>query len=92
MKPVVDRILARFDGQNLKELHHVLGMEVKRNRVTKTLSILQLHKQMITDLQERNLMLGCRRSSTLLVPSGIIMSLSEDLTQEKASVSDHKRS
>ena len=36
-------------------------------------------------------MSGCRCSPTPLVPREKIMSLSEDPTQEKASVSDHKR-
>ena len=36
---VVDKILATFDSRNLKELHHVLGMEVKRDRKAYTLSI-----------------------------------------------------
>ena len=33
LQPVVDRILATFDGRDLPELHHVLGMEVKRDRM-----------------------------------------------------------
>ena len=48
LQPVVDRTLATFEGRDLKELHHVLGMEVKRDRKAKTLSI--SHKQMITGL------------------------------------------
>ena len=88
LQPLVDKILATFDGRDLKE-SHVLGMEVKQDRKAKTLSI--SHKQMISDLLERNNMKGCRCSPTLLVPREKIMSLSEDPTQEKASVSDHKR-
>ena len=89
LQPLVDKILATFDGRDLKELHHVLCMEVKRDRTAKTLSI--SHKQMITELLDRNNMLGCRCSPTPLVPRETIMSLSEDPIQEKVSVSDHKR-
>ena len=46
---------------------------------------------MTSDLLERNNMSGCRCSPTSLVTREKIMSLSEDPTQEKASVSDHKR-
>ena len=63
-------------------------MEVKRDRKAK-LSI--SHKQMISDLLERNNMSGCRCSPTPLVPTENIMSLSEGPTQEKASVPDYKR-
>ena len=66
----------------------MLGMEVKRDRKEKTLS--NSHKQMISDLLERNNMKGCRCSPTPPVPKEKIMSLSEDPTQEKTSVSDHK--
>ena len=89
LQPLVDKILATFDGRDLKELSNVLGMEVKRDRKAKTLSI--SHKQMISDLLERNKMSGCRCSPSPLVPRDQIMSLSEDPTREKASVSDHKR-
>ena len=88
-QPRVDRILATFDGHDLKELHRVLGVEAKRDRVAKTLSI--SHKQMMTDLLWRNNILGCRCSSTPMAPRKIIMSHSEDPTQDQASVSDHKR-
>ena len=66
LQPLVDKILATFDGRDLKELSHVLGMEVKRDRKAKTLSI--SHNQMISDLLERNKMSGCRCSPTPLVP------------------------
>ena len=89
LQPLVDKILATFDGRDLKELSHVLGMEVKRDRKAKTLSI--SHKQMISDLLERNNMKGCRCSATPLGPREKVTILSEDPTQEKASVSDHKR-
>ena len=89
LQPLVDKILSTFDGRDIKELSHVLGMEVKRDRTAKKLSI--SHKQMISDLLERNNMSGCRCSQTSLVPREKIMSLSEDPTREKASVSDHKR-
>ena len=89
LQPLVDKNLATFDGRDLKELSHVLGMEVKRDRKARTLSI--SHKQMISDLLERNNMKGGLCSPTPLVPREKIMSLSEDPTQEKASVSDHKR-
>ena len=97
LQPLVDRILATFDGRFfkiqsiMKEVHHVLGMdpEVKRDREANTLSI--SHKQVITDLLGSNNMHGCRCSPTPLVPKEKIMSLSEDPTQEQASVSQHKR-
>ena len=89
LQPLVDKILATFDSRDLKELSHVLGMEVKWDRKARTLSI--SHKQMIFDLLERNNMSGCRCSPTPLVPREKIMCLSEDQTQGKASVSDHKR-
>ena len=89
LQPLVDKILSTFDGRDLKELSHVLGMEAKRDRKAKTLSISD--KQMVSDLLERNNMSGCRCSPTPLVPKEQIMSLSEDPTQEKASVADHKR-
>ena len=89
LQPLVDEILATFDGRDLKELSHVLGMEVKRDRKARPLSI--SHKQMILDLLELNKLSGFRCSPTPLVPREKIMSLSEDPTQEKASVSEHKR-
>ena len=89
LQPLVDKILSTFEGRDPKELSHVLGMEVNRDRKARTLSI--SHKQMISDLLETNNMSGCRCSSTPPVPREKIMSLSEDPTQEKASVSDHKR-
>ena len=89
LQPLVEKILTAFDGRDLKELNHVLGMEVKWDRETSTLSI--SHKQMISSLLERNNMSGCRCSPTLLVPREKIMSLSEDPSHEKASVSDHNR-
>ena len=89
LQPLVDKILSTFDGRGLKELSPVLGMEVKRDRKAKTLSI--SHKQKVSELLERNHMSGCRCSPTPLVPRETIMSLSEDPTQERASASDHKR-
>ena len=81
--------LATFDGCDLKELSHVLGMEVERDRKASTLPI--SHKQMISDLLDRNNTSGCRCSPTPLAPRAKIMSLSEDPAHEKASVSDHDR-
>ena len=78
----LDQMLATFDGCDLKGLHHVLGMEVKRDREANTLSI--SHQQMITELLDRNNMLRCRCSPTPLVPRKKIMSLSKDPAQEKA--------
>ena len=89
LQPLVDKILSTFDGRDLNELSHVLGMEVKQDRKAKTLSI--SHKQMIFDLLERNNMSGSRCSPTPRVPREKIMSLSEHPTEEKASVPDHKR-
>ena len=39
LQPLVDKILATFDGRDLKELSHELGVEVKRDRMAWTLSI-----------------------------------------------------
>ena len=39
LQPLVDKILSTFDGRDLKELSHVLGVEVKQDRKSKTLSI-----------------------------------------------------
>ena len=89
MQPLVDDILKKFEGRDLKELSYVLGMEVQRDREAKTLII--SHKKIITDLLDRNTSLGCHSSPTPLVPKEKIMSFSEDPTQEKASVSDHER-
>ena len=58
LQPLVDKILATFDGRDLKELSHVLGMEVKRDGNARTLSI--THKQMISELLDRNNTSGCR--------------------------------
>ena len=88
LQHVVDKILATFDGRDLKELSRVLSMEVKRDRVARKLSI--SHKQMISEVLDRNKMSGCRCSPTPLVPMETIISLPEDPNQEKASVSDHK--
>ena len=38
LQPQVDKILATFDGRDLKEFNHVLGMEVKRDKKAKTWS------------------------------------------------------
>ena len=84
LQPLVDKTVSTFDGRDLQEVSHVLGMEVKRDRKAKTLSI--SHKQIISDLLERNNMSSCRCSPTPLVPREKIMSLSEDATPEKASV------
>ena len=78
LQPLVDKVLAKFYGRNLKELIHLLDMEVKCHREAKTLSI--SHNHMITDLLDRNKMLGCRGLPTPLVPREKIMSLSEDPT------------
>ena len=74
---LVDCILATLDGRNLKELHHVLGVEVKQIEW-------QTHKQMIPDLLGRNNMLGCRCSPTPLVPREKIASTSKDPIRERA--------
>ena len=67
LQPLVDIMLATFDGRDLKEQHHVIGVEVKRDRKAKTLS--SSHKRMITELFDRNDMNGCRCSPTPLVPT-----------------------
>ena len=38
LQPLVDKILTNFDGRDLKELSHVLGMEAKRDRQKQCLS------------------------------------------------------
>ena len=58
LPPLVENILVTFYGRDLKELSHVLGMEVKRDRKAKTLSI--SHKQNISEVLDRNNMSGCR--------------------------------
>ena len=52
-QPLFDKILAKLDCRDLKELHHLLGMEVKRDREAKTLSI--SHKQMSAELLDRQI-------------------------------------
>ena len=60
-------MLATYNSHDLKELHHVLGVEVKRDTEAKILSISQ--NQVINELLDRNKILGCRCSPTPLVPS-----------------------
>ena len=43
LQPLIDKILATFDGRDLKELSHVLSMEVKQDRKAMTSSISQKH-------------------------------------------------
>ena len=89
MQPLVDKILATFEGRDLKELSYVLGMEVIRDRSKKTITI--THRTMITELLSRFNMSDCKRSPTPLVPKEKIMSLSRDPSLERATVSEHKR-
>jgi hypothetical protein len=89
MQPLVDKILTTFEGRDLKELSYVLGMEVIRDRSKKTITI--THRKMITELLSRFNMSDCKRSPTPLVPKEKIMSLSEDPSLERATVSEHKR-
>ena len=85
LQPLVDVILNNFERHDLKELSYVLGMEVQSDQEAKTLTI--SHKKMITNLLDRNKMLGCRSSSTPLEPKDQNMSRSQDPTQEKALMS-----
>ena len=39
MQPLVDRILRTFEGRDLEELSHVLGMKVIRDRSKRTITI-----------------------------------------------------
>ena len=66
LQPLLDKILATFCGRDLKEVHHVLGMEVKRDR--KEFFLAASRKQMISELLDRSNMSGCRSSPTPLVP------------------------
>ena len=89
MQPLVDKILTTFEGRDLNELNYVLGMEVIRDRSKKTITI--THRKMITELLGRFNTSDCKRLPTPLVPKENIMSLSEDPSLERATVSEHKR-
>ena len=74
---------------DIRELSYVLGMEVIRDRSKRIITI--THRKMITELLSRFNMSGCKRSPTPLVPKEKIMSLSEDPSMERATVSEQKR-
>ena len=89
LQPLVDKILTTFEGRDLKKLSNLLGMEVIRDRSKRTITI--THRKMITELLRRFNISDCKRSPTPLVPEQKIMSLFEDPSLERATVSEHKR-
>ena len=89
LQPLVDKPLTTFEGRNMKEVSYVLGMEVIRDRSKRTVTI--THRNMITELLSRFHMSDCKRSPTPLVPKEKILSLSEDPSMERGTVSEHKR-
>ena len=89
MKPPCDQILARFKGRSegeIGEISKVLGMEVMRDRPSRTMTI--SHRMKIKDLLESNGTENCRTSPTPLVSKE--KSLKEDPSQEPAIVSEHQ--
>ena len=63
MKPLCDQILARFKGRSegeIGEIGKVLGMEIMRDRPSRTMNI--SHRMKIKDLLDSNGMKGCRTS------------------------------
>ena len=71
------------------EIGKVLGMEIMRDRPSRTMTI--SHKMKIKDLLDSNGMEGCRISPTPLVPKEKLKSLKEDPSQEPATVSEHQK-
>ena len=91
MKPLCDQILARFKGRSegaIGEIGKVLGMEIMRDRPSRTMAISNWMK--IKDLLDPNGMKGFCTSPTPLVPKGKLKSLNEDPSQEPATVSEHQ--
>ena len=91
MKPLCDQILARFKGRTeveIGEIGKVLGMEIMRDRPSRTMNI--SHRMKIKDLVESNGMKACRTSPTPLVPKEKLKSLKEDPSQEPATVLEHQ--
>ena len=91
MKPLCDQILARFKGRSkseIGEIGKVLGMEIMRDRPSRTMTI--SHRMKIKDLLDSNGMKGCRTSPTPLVPKEKLKSLKEDPSQEPATASEHQ--
>ena len=87
MKSLCDQILARFKGRyegEIGEIGKVLGMEIMRDRPSRTMTI--SHRMKIKDLLDSNGMKGCRTSPTPLVPKEKLKSLKQDPSQEPASV------
>ena len=93
LQALVDKILTEFEGHHLQELNFVLGMEVIQDMHVSNRIITITHRKMITELLRRfNMYISdCKRSPTAQVPKEKIMSLSEDPTLERATVSEHKR-
>ena len=91
MKPLCDQIMARFKGRSegeISEIGKVLGMEIMRDRPSRTMPI--SHRMKIQDLLNSNGMKGCRTSPTPLVPKENLKSQKEDPSQEPATVSKHQ--
>ena len=91
MQPLVDRILTTFEECDLNELSYVHRLEVIRDRSKRTITI--AHRKIITELLSlsRFNIFDCKHSPTPLVPKEKNMSLSEDPSLERATVSEHKR-
>ena len=65
----------RSEGE-IGEIGKVLGMEIMRDRPSRTMTI--SHRMKIKDLLDSNGMKGCRTSATPLVPKENLKSLKED--------------
>ena len=92
MKPLCDQVLAQFKGRTegeIGEIGKVLGMEIMRDRPSRTKTISRRMK--IMDLRESNSMKGCRTSPTPLVPKEKLKSLKEDSSPEPATISEHQK-
>ena len=91
MKPLCDQILARLKGRSegeIGEIGKVLGMEIMRDRPSRTMTI--SHRMKNKDLLDSNGMKGCRTSPTPLVPKEKLKSLKEDPSQEPATTSEQQ--
>ena len=67
-----------------REIRKVGGMEIMRDRPSRTMTI--TYRMKIKDLLESNGMNGCRTSSTPLVPKENLNCLKEDPSQEPATI------
>ena len=91
MKTLCDQILARLKGcteGEIGEIGKVLGIEIMRDRPSRTMTI--THRMKMKDLLESNGTNGCRTSATPLAPKEKLKSLKEDPSQEPATISEHR--